>query len=83
MIAEGLAEMDQSPGLHRCGEAQDPKKRHEVTRQIGQFFYENYLTIPLVEKDNVWAVSKRVADWLLIPGMNTDTHLLAYVTFKP
>jgi len=68
-IAEGLAEMDS-------------KKRHELTRQVGQFFYENYLTIPLVEKDNVWAVSKRVADWRLVPGMNYDAQLLEYVTYK-
>ena len=60
----------------------DSKKRHEMTRQIGQFSYENYLTIPLVAKENVWAVSKRVGDWLLIPGMNYDSQLLEYVTYK-
>jgi len=69
MITDTLAEMDS-------------KKRHEMTRQIGQFFYENYLTIPLVEKGSVWATSSRVADWMMIPGMNSDVQLLEYITYK-
>lgn len=60
----------------------DSKKRHEMSRQIGQFFYDNYLTIPLVAKDNLWAASKRVGDWLFIPGMSYDAQLLEYVTYK-
>jgi peptide/nickel transport system substrate-binding protein len=68
--------------ISKAGAEMDSKKRHEMTRQIGQLSYENYLTIPLVATENVWAVSKRVADWLLIPGMNYDAQLLEYATYK-
>jgi ABC-type transport system substrate-binding protein len=68
--------------ISKASAEMDSKKRQELARQIGQFSYENYLTIPLVAKENVWAVSKRVGDWLLIPGMNYDAQLLEYVTYK-
>lgn len=61
----------------------DPQKRLQLERQMGQFLYENYFTVPLLETGKLWALGKRVGDWPVIEGMNYDTQQLAFATFQP
>ena len=60
----------------------DKEKRSKITREWGQFFYDNYFAVPLCGKPKLWAVSKRVGKWPTIPGVMMDSQNLDYVTLN-
>ena len=60
----------------------DPKKRAELTRKAGQMIYDGYYTVPLCGKESLFALSKRVKDWPVIPGFGYPGQQLQFVTLK-
>lgn len=46
----------------------DIAKRAGLERQIGQWFYDNYWTVPIAVKNSMWAVGKKVGKWETFPG---------------
>jgi len=60
----------------------DAEKRNKLSRQWGQYAYDNYLVVPLCGKGKLWALSDRVGEWPLVPGVSFTAHQLDYVTLK-
>ncbi len=59
----------------------DSKKRAELNRKLGQYIYDNYLSIPIAIKNALYAVSGRVGDLPLAPGrMNAAPQVFDQVT---
>ncbi len=53
----------------------DADKRAKLSREFGQFVYDNYLTVPLCGEGINFAVSNKVGDWPLIFGSNNACQL--------
>jgi peptide/nickel transport system substrate-binding protein len=61
----------------------DSEKRLKLTRQWGEFAHTNYLTVPLIGKPSIWALSKRVGkDWPVILGDGYDFQQLEHAAYN-
>ena len=59
----------------------DAKKRAELNRKLGQYIYDNYLSIPIGLKNALYAVSSKVGELPMAPGrMNAAPHVFDQVT---
>jgi ABC-type transport system substrate-binding protein len=57
----------------------DPDKEAELIRKMGQFLYDEYMTVPIAYTSIIYGVSKKVGDWPLVTGMN-EAHHLEFIT---
>lgn len=48
--------------------AVDPQDRVKAVRDLGQFEYDNYVTVPLLWMNGIYGVSKKVGNWPLPSG---------------
>jgi peptide/nickel transport system substrate-binding protein len=54
----------------------DSRKRATLHRELGQYIYDNYLAIPLGQKNALYAVSDRIGDYPMVPGRISSANLV-------
>ncbi len=70
-------------GLARAAFAElDFDKRCKLIRKWGQYYYDNYFSVPLCGKGKIWALSDRVGERPVVIGMGFDGQLFEYITYK-
>ena len=73
----------EAPGLDKLAaellNETDPDKEAELIRKMGQFLYDEYMTVPIAYTSIIYGVSKKVGDWPLVTGMN-EAHHLEFIT---
>jgi peptide/nickel transport system substrate-binding protein len=60
----------------------DTEKRHKLEKEIGQFFYDNSVSVALVSKSGLYGVSQKVGKWPVIPGSQWMGMNWASITFS-
>ncbi len=60
----------------------DAVKRREAAIKYADRAYQLYNTVPLMAVSNIWATSKRVKDWPLLPTSIDDVQQLEFIPYN-